>query len=177
MHARDIDFGPLVHFPTAYQRGYNFRRRTPLRGRGFFPIYRYLIPLVKKGLATIASELFTQGQNFITKATTSNAPVKEIFQESKEAAFKNLKEKADKTMKKVLHGEGVNSRFHSRNSDRLAKISKLRAVRGMPQAEKKKEGKRKRKHQRGAGKGQKRKKKNKQKKTKKIIMPDIFSMK
>lgn len=106
------DIGTILRTPITYQRGYSYNylpRRRVYVGRGIGSVlsgaYRFLRPLIIKGLRTVSREFLDAGSDIL--ANKSDEPFEQKVKMRGQQALQNLKRKAvDKLNQAVMHGAG-----------------------------------------------------------------------
>lgn len=121
------DIGPTFKSPLIYQRGfgsypiYQLQRRN-LSGRGvgsvFAGLFRYLQPLLTKGMKSVAKEALNAGTDIL--ANMDNQPVKELVKKRSSEALNNLKRKAVSKLDTLMEGSAPKKRIKRRKNKKAS---------------------------------------------------------
>ena len=88
-----------VYVGAPYQRG---------SGIGSFlgGVFRYVLPLIKRGATAVSQEALSAGMNIMSDVTDRNATLKEALNSRIRESGQNLKWKAEEKLEKIMAGEG-----------------------------------------------------------------------
>lgn len=92
-----------VYVGAPYQRG---------SGIGSFlgGVFRYVLPLLKRGARAVGKEALTAGMNIMSDVTERNASLNEAFNSRIRESGEKLKRKAEERLEKLMEGQGYRTK-------------------------------------------------------------------